>query len=1211
MRQIVVSTENVFLEFHRHVAGERKVVYEKRVPIRHNNRNFDLWHLLCRAFFLLFYSSLSLAVCRGLEIGEGQYKGMLGDTKASGEFHLHVVAPGHLSGIFKLAPSSSENGQVWGAEVELHLQPDGAWQFQFSDTPRLSANHGLLRRFNTPDGEAYLGSFMNDQMNPPRSSWIGIWLDSEREVAALKPFHRLVPELSVNSGGRFRWWGPNPSGLASTSTRSILKASNGYLWVGTTDGISRFDGRSWKSYDAETAPSLPGWNCRGLAEDDRGNLIVMLKHHGFYRLRGENWEPFECNSELENSIPGGLCRDERGNLWFTTDSIQLCRIDSNDQLTQWTVQEVMPLRPPESLFAPHLRNVVPFGSGVMFASSRGVRPFVQDTDGKSFWIVPRVGDIARIVRGFEDDLWVSSLSIILHYDFAGHVIETFHPRIHTGTIRIAFPSRKGGLWLLGAEGLFFMPNPLEIVHYSQFPTEMSEAVTDAFEDEEGSIWISTSKKGLCQFRPTQTKSLEIPSLSDPFRNALLRPITLATDHNAELLLAAGRGVLRRRHSDWTIPETPADLEHTVVAAGVDENSWWVGLAPFETNRGLSDIVEVPESVPIALEFHGNDVKQTYLLPHSTAIERLTSMIWIDGSGAWLGTNEGVYVCRDGNVSSLNDHLGLPPCSVSALFRDKNKQVWIGTHDLGLYRVSQSMDAVEHYSSDNGILYSDNILVLGDSLHGDLWCGGEGGLYLLNPPGDPSILDVTAGLPLPVHALVEDQLGNVWAGTSTGIYALRSEDIGNLLADSSSTLRWVRFGRMDVLTNPSTESGHFPAAVQAGDGDLYFCMHGEVIHFNPEKLLGTLSNGPNVRITSMGDGERRIWWSREKSPNPGQIKLEPGAGAHLRVDFSTIHFTEPEQVSFRYRLENVSKEWNDLGAQQSVWLFDLAPGNYRFEVEAIDKNLVHSPQAAGLSFEVPPYFYQTWGFQILALAGLMGLIWIGHYRQVRRRLQMAEAKGRLRLEADRQRIAYDMHDEIGACFAQLKILGELVECGRVRGADLNHTISKMISLAREGSQTLREVLWSLKPSQLPGEDMGEFLGATLENLLDGTGIRLNFRYDWRNPVSQMNPRFRREILLISKGIVSNVIRHSKANHFTCTLTGEGRTLRLVWEDDGVGFDPEALKEDSMGMQSMRDRVDELGGLFELKTVPGNGVRIAATFHCEDSFGNLKERTKNDK
>ena len=1129
----------------------------------------------------------------GDDLAEGAYTGIWGHARRPGTFRLQNSGEGRLSGTFAMSSSMDPAGD-WKGTLELERLEGDLWQASFSATPEFSGNQTILQRFDTPEGEAFIGSFAYDQSGEIWTGYLAIWLKSGLSPAAVGPSVAVSPELTVRYGGRSKRWEADPVGLGSNATRSLYKASDGHLWIGTTDGISRFDGRNWLTYNSETAPELPGWNCRGITEDEEGNIVLMLKHHGFYRLRDGQWEGYECNDYLENKTPSGLLKDGDGNLWFSMDGQQLCRVDTREHLATWGVAELIPLAHPSDTRLPGIGLGAEFAGGVVVGTTGGIRLFRPQFQGLPFWLLPRVDDLSRVVRTVDDELLVTSLSRIVHRDATGKVIETYFPRPHAGTLRHAFRARRGGLWVIGARGLFLMPGPETMIHFADFPIDLAESVTQAIEDDDGNLWVATTGRGLGMFCPTAIEPLMLPAIEDPYFAQRSRPISLSVGPEGGLLLARAAIVSQQRGAEWATLFESGEMEHTVITSVAEQtgSTVWAGIVQVDAQRekALKGLVSLP--LPVAASVRGDEVDYYIHQGFPYGFDRVTSILSVEGHGVWLGTNEGVMVCQPDTVISWNDQFQLPHSVVTVLFQDSRDDVWVGMEEGGLYRYRPGSDGLEQYSVGNDILLSDQIRTVAESSRGGLWYAGPEGVFHWDRQSARTSLNATGNLTSVIHAMLEDHEGNLWVGCSTGIFALQREQIDKAQENDLLALRWVRFGRVDGLSNPSIESGHFPAAVATPDGYLCFAMQSEFVRFRPEELLGSLSEGPDVRITAINDSGLESWMDKG-SVVGGILQLGYDSPRHVKIDFDALHFSEPELLSFRYRLAARGADWTEIGSQRSVWLFDLSPGEYLFEVEAKDKNGVLSPRPARLPFRVLPRFYETTLFRVAGLSGVLALLWWGHHRKVRRTMEVEEMKGQLRLESDRRRIAQDMHDEIGASFAQLKILGELVESKRVEGEEQSKSVSRMVTLARSGSQTLREILWALDSADIEGEDLPEFLGATIENLLDGTGIALSYDHEWLEPIPKLSPRFKREVLLLAKGVVSNVIRHAHAENFRCELKGQGSRVHLLFQDDGVGFDPTTLSSDTLGMQSLEQRVARWGGQLKVTAVPDQGVKLEMT------------------
>lgn len=683
---------------------------------------------------------------------------------------------------------------------------------------------------------------------------------------------------------------------------------------------------------------------------------------------------------------------------------------------------------------------------------------------------------------------------------------------------------------------------------------------------------------------------------------------MALSHEGEPWLAASSFVGRRETDGaWRIADSHDNLQVSAVAVESDEVHW-MGVSPYEDQRDVWERGGPPrEGFPVAVRVSERGSEPYYVPGKPEGLFDVTTMAWFPGSGAWIGSPEGVWICHEGQALSWNALHGLPPFAVTAIL-PMGAGIWIGTEDHGIFHVSTEASTVVHYTKDDGSLPVAGVSSLARSARSEgLWLAGVGGAHWwpIND-GARGARDFTGNVGRPVHAVIEDTEGNLWAGSSRGIHCLPVAAVEEAWIDAASEPEWILFGRRDGLEKASVESGHFPAAAQAVDGMIYFCIQGTLVGFEPETLLRRSAFAPSARIEAVGEEERA--WRLTTPFTDGALSeaLPSDAGDHLQVTFGSTHFTQPDLLSFRYRLPGRSDAWTELGAQDSVWLMDLGPGRRRLEVQVTDHRQRRS-SVASVDFRIAPRWHERVVVRSGVGIGVLALVWNWQRQRARQHLARERLNSRLREAADRRRIARDMHDEIGANFAQLKILGELLQNDRVRGDAARDTLAKMVRLAREGSQTLREILWSIgQNSDRDGRDLGEFIRITMEKLLEGTETRLEFHYQWRAPCP-IGPLFKREALMITKGVVSNVIRHAHASLLQCIVTGEGDQIRMSWNDNGIGFDPEAVPEDSIGLTTLRERASRWGGSVQIESQPGQGTRVEIVLFLDqssESEANLK-------
>jgi signal transduction histidine kinase len=400
-----------------------------------------------------------------------------------------------------------------------------------------------------------------------------------------------------------------------------------------------------------------------------------------------------------------------------------------------------------------------------------------------------------------------------------------------------------------------------------------------------------------------------------------------------------------------------------------------------------------------------------------------------------------------------------------------------------------------------------------------------------------------------------------------------------------------------MRNETVFSTYFPGAGRLADGRLAFVVEGGLVIFSPEELL-TGVTAPKVAVLRVRGPAQQLFEKGSSAGMPtaaGQdrdLVVPASASPLLQFEFTGWDFAFPERLRFSYRLRGVSDEWSELRAERRAFFPHLPPRDYVFEVKAVDYHNAESPEPAALAFTVRPYYHQTWLFRGGVVVALGGLVVGLHRRRVRIRERIKDLEKRVELDRERSRIARDMHDEIGTSLAQIRLLGELARDFGPNSPKQEETARQIANLAQGSSRSLREIIWALNPSKDQYAELADYLATLVADHLDGTNVEPDLRFPPAAAVERIafSPTFRREIIRIVKGILSNVVKHSNASRFILEMRHEGDRLLLLAEDNGKGFDPTEVRSDSHGLESIRERVGELGGRLSIDAAPGEGARL---------------------
>ena len=339
---------------------------------------------------------------------------------------------------------------------------------------------------------------------------------------------------------------------------------------------------------------------------------------------------------------------------------------------------------------------------------------------------------------------------------------------------------------------------------------------------------------------------------------------------------------------------------------------------------------------------------------------------------------------------------------------------------------------------------------------------------------------------------------------------------------------------------------------------------------PAVLIGGLRvAGESYMTSDLGEGEIPRF---ELEPNQNQLQIE----------FFGLDTGAGDELQYQYWLEGADKNWNALTDQRNVNYASLSPGRYRFVVRAVAGDGAISQKPATVEFTILRPVWQRWWFLTLAaLVIAAGARWL--YRTRVARL--------LALERVRTRIATDLHDDLGSNLSQIAILSEVLLLGVGRE---DRAMAKLLSLitttANESVESMSDIVWAINPK---GDSLQNLIQRMRRFASDGFTAR-NIEFEFRAPELdrhvEMGADLRREVFLLFKEAVNNVLRHSTCTRAEIEVNLDGHDVCLRVSDNGKGFDTTS-DTDGHGLVSIRQRARNLAGTLEVTSAPGNGTTIA--------------------
>ena len=754
-------------------------------------------------------------------------------------------------------------------------------------------------------------------------------------------------------------WGPK-DGAPSPVTR-LAQSADGYLWLGTHDGLYRFDGVVFERYQPQSGGPFPVGTVSSLLALPNGDLWIAFMPGAISLLRNGNTTNYTTRDGVPNRGIWSFARDREGTIWAATDSGVL-RLEGDrwkDVGKDWNF-------PGKSARAVFLDR-----QGTLWVSTEDTLVFLQPGAKRFQPTGIRVGVVTRIAQAPNGKLWITETTrSVRPIPLSDKRLPPDETEVQVGSQGILFDN-EGALWITSVgDGLRRSPAP-ELLKgpIKEFSTAVEsfaakDGLSDDFvspilQDREGNIWVGTNN-GLDRFRKTNLMPVVFP-----FKPR--EPVWVAGD--AGDVWVFDRGVMVRVHGgrgDRGHPFPQVDSGYRDPAGTI----WWLCLdAIYRSDAYRSDAGNYKNYTRIALP---DSFPKPYLDTPPQATE--------DGSGAlWLSAEgEGVFYREKGVWHRLETASEFAKLTPRTAFTDWMGRAWFG-YEGGTIILLKDENIQRVFSDDESPVGSVRA-INGRGRH--LWVGGELGLAFFDGNHFRRIAPANAETFGRVLGVEETSNGSLWLAGSRGVIEIVATEVQQVLGDPSYRVRYRILDSFDGLPGTLTM-----AAIQGSDGKLWFSGTGGFVWVDPANIF-TNALPPPVLIRSVKANGRQ-------AGSLTSLVLPPRT-TDLQIGYTALSLSVPEKVRFRYRLEEVDKDWQDAGTRREAFYTRLGPGKYHFRVIACNNDGVWNEEGARLDFNIAPAWYQTIWFRGLYLLAFLTLLWAGYQMRVHQ-LQEQEKKFREAVE----------------------------------------------------------------------------------------------------------------------------------------------------------------------------------------------------------------------
>lgn len=807
-------------------------------------------------------------------------------------------------------------------------------------------------------------------------------------------------------------------GLSQNSVNCMIRDSKGFLWMGTEDGLNRYDGKRIRVFqnDPGNPATLSNNYVLSMCEDEEGVLWIGTMAGGLNKLNSETgkFRVFRSsgteNSLSENNV-WSVIPDKKGNIWAGT-SVGLNRYDkktgkfkiyrhiTNDTsslisdmvISLWldttgmiwvgTTEGLCRFDPVEEKFIPYVNKVSP-----------------EMKDENIIWSV--TGDSSgKIFTGTNNGAYALD-----------PVTKVYTPLLKSESrnnlvVWSVFACQNGIVWAGTAQGLYRIQTPdgsfdLFRHHSGDIQSLSDDNVWCILTDPSGNIWAGT-KKGVSKAR-TYTSGFRLLSgdSGKVMRLSSSKVMTILEDSKGRLWIGTDGGGLNcispDRKSNTIYNTGNSALRNNAVWALAEDKygNIWIGnylggLHVLHSSGGKIEALPLREGDPYAL--HNNRV--LVILPG-------------DDSYIWIGTRNGGLVRFDlrtkmfkNYMHCLGDTTSITSNTILSLAFDQNKQLLAGLQEGGLNRFNPVTEKFTAYRKNSASgLSDDNVWAILPDKNGRLWIGTQGGLNYSEQSGQDlhfHYLGTQDGLSgNMVFGLLEDSLGNIWCSSFNGLSRLNFKVFESLtkVDNGRNPFESPLFRNFDTSQGLQGIEFNQGAAYKDRKGTLYFGGTNGLNYFSTSDIRES-NFVPPVLITGFRIFNREVSvLPSEKGTSQGGVKIVKKDDVYylpreitdikeltltyresvISFDFAAMDFSQPEKNQYAYKLAGFDKDWNFIGARNSATYTNLNPGEYILLVKGSNSDGIWNPEETTLKLTIiPPFWLSFWFFALLVLLVVFGI-----------------------------------------------------------------------------------------------------------------------------------------------------------------------------------------------------------------------------------------------
>ncbi len=955
------------------------------------------------------------------------------------------------------------------------------------------------------------------------------------------------------------------NGLPQNSVKAILQDKDGYLWLSTEGGLSKFDGVNFTNYNIDSDTIFKSNRFGLIFENKNGDLLFWNYGAGLFSKRGHQ---FINLSDSINAIDKRVKRIlycAKNTLFIQSYNLNVSFLNSE------TYQKIDTLHW-ERLDV--LRDVHILDKFNFWVYRDSIE--VRDHSLSRISTVPTYIPNQPFSAAFNDitsELWTLEDDSLCRF-IGSQKVSAIHISMEEfGTKRSYLLAKNNALyiWLAGTSIVYSVDS--ETGNLSIYSDEQdicpAGRIYKTLIDQEGNVWFATSACGLIK-----AKSPRIRYLDKNEWNVRRNFYPIAKDSLENIYIGGSQsGIIKINGNGDLIAEPKFDQFKNIT---VNSIAFHKGAQYFSTY--------------IANHIWKNSDNETFSkIYFPDSIKSQKNALYNSPSGKLLvGSHSGYYEMVQ---NELVDHpiLGDEDIGFISNFHETKKGIiWVASRNQ-LLAYNPELDELT-FDSRKSIPQMKGFREIVEDSTDRFFVGSYGYGLLVMESGVPTQITKDDGLIEDViSTITADRNGNIWLTGNKGLSRIRKAEILDFASGKRDRVNVVLYNEQtDRFRTSEFNGGHQQSKLKLADDCYVFpSMNGAVV-VDFAKMQGTLMP-PRILVEGINYNDTLYLGNQSFYANY--------SGTRLDIRYTSTSLISSNQIRFKYKLVGYDKDWIDAGIERKTSYSKIPPGEYTFQVMACSHEGVWNETPAKLSFTIVPPFYLTLWFRIALI--LLGIVLTALVVNAINRIKIKRIARRQKIqlkaiveteEKERKRIAADLHDGVGQLLSRVKINLGLAEdeFDESEGSKSMELVVQSKQAVEEIMTELRNISYNLLPPSLDQFGLAVAIAEEVSKLKDNPNLHVHF--DNATVDSKFDPKIEIVLFRVFQEILQNALKHADASDITIQLIQHETSLLLMIEDNGNGFEVQKAirKIDSSGLKNIYSRVQFINGKMHIDSRPGNGA-----------------------